>query len=310
MINNGNLLAKSVQPFSESTEKRRFRVSPAYYFIAPAVIFIFVLVFLPVIRILYLSLTVTNLRTQETLFAGLENFRAIISDPIFQKAMLQTGQWAIFTALGHFTIGFALALAMNSNLVNPRFRSVCRALILLPWALTPVVVAIIVQLFSHPMISPVAKILVMLGSTAEYLPLGSTKTAMWTLIGIQVWQFTPFFMLMILAGLQSLDPALHDAAKVDGASWWQDVVHVVIPHVRDLIITLALFDIVTLAASFDLIWIATNGGPVRSTEVISTYIYRDGFMSMQWNRAAASGMILLIMLSLFALFMMKQMREE
>jgi multiple sugar transport system permease protein len=110
--------------------------------------------------------------------------------------------------------------------------------------------------------------------------------------------------------LQTLDPALHDAARVDGASWWQDILYVTIPHVRDLIITLALFDFVTLAASFDLIWIATNGGPVRSTEVIATYIYRDGFLSMHWNRAGASGMILIVMLTLFALFMMKQMRDE
>ncbi len=162
----------------------------------------------------------------------------------------------------------------------------------------------------RPMISPVAKILAMLGSKADFLPLGNPKTAMGTLIGIQIWQFTPFFMLMILAGLQTLDPALHDAARVDGASWWQDVVYVIFPHVRELLLTLALFDIVTLAASFDLIWITTNGGPVRSTEVISTYLYRDGFLSMHWNRAAASGMILLVLLALVAFFMIRQMRED
>lgn len=307
---NNNYYADSVHPISERTAKRGRKVSPGYFFIAPAVIFIFILVFLPTFRVAFLSVTETSLRTHETHFVGLANFKKIISDPIFQKATLQTGKWAIFTALGHFTIGFALALAMNSTLVNHRIRSLCRALILLPWALTPVVVAIIVQLWSHPMISPAAKILTMLGSKAEFLPLGSPKTAMWTLIGIQIWQFTPFFMLMILAGLQTLDPALHDAAKVDGASWWQDILHVTIPHVRELIITLALFDIVTLAASFDLIWIATNGGPVRSTEVVSTYIYRAGFLGMHWNHAAAGGMILLLLLSLVALFMMMQMREE
>ena len=75
-------------------------------------------------------------------------------------------------------------------------------------------------------------------------------------------------------------------------------------------LTLALFDLVTLAASFDLIWIATNGGPVRSTEVFATYIYRNGFQGMHWNQASAAGMILLLLLALVAGIMIKQMRDN
>jgi multiple sugar transport system permease protein len=286
------------------------KLNPGYLFIAPAVIFIFALVFLPTIRIAFLSVTQTSLRTGETSFVGLLNFKAILSDPNFRQAVLQTIKWTFFVALGHFTIGFSLALAMNSILINHRIRSLCRAFILLPWAVTPVVIALVAQLWGHPMISPVVKILTMLGYRGQFLPLGDPKTAQWTLIGIQIWQFTPFFMLMILAGLQTLDPALHDAAIVDGASWLQDVRYVILPHVRELILTLALFDVVTLAASFDLIWITTNGGPVRSTEVISTYLYRDGFLGVHWNRAAASGMILLLLLIVVAFFMIRQMRDE
>ena len=103
---------------------------------------------------------------------------------------------------------------------------------------------------------------------------------MWTLVGVQVWQFTPFFMLMILAGLQTMDPELHDAAQVDGANMWQRIRHVTVPHLREQLLTLALFDMVTLAAYFDLIWVATEGGPVRSTEVVATYIFREA----SWGR--------------------------
>jgi multiple sugar transport system permease protein len=310
MIANGKSLSEGAEQLSARERRRRYKFSPGYLFIAPAVLYISVLVFFPTIRIAIMSVTETVRATGEIRFAGLNNFKSVLSDPVFRKATLQTFHWAFFTTLGHLTIGFALALAMNSTLVDQKIRSLCRALILLPWALTAVVVAILVQLWAHPMVSPVSKILQALGSKAEFLPLGTPSTAMWTLIGIQVWQFTPFFMLMILAGLQTLDSELLDAAKVDGASWWQRTVNVTIPHIRNLIITLALFDLVTLSASFDLIWIATNGGPVRRTEVLATYIYRSGFLGSHWNLASTAGMILLVLLILIALFMIRQMQDE
>lgn len=301
---------ESGQSLFDKPLKKKPKLSQAYLYIAPAVIFIFALVFLPTLRVIFLSVTDTNVRTGITSFVGLENFKTIINDSVFQKTILQTIKWTFFSALGHFTLGFLLALAMNSILINNHIRSLCRALILIPWAITTVVIALVAQLWAHPMMSPVAKILAILGYHGDYLPLGNPGSAQWALIGIQVWQFTPFFMLMILAGLQTLDPNLHDAAKVDGASYWQDVRYVVIPHVRELILTLALFDIVTLAATFDLIWITTNGGPVRSTEVFATFLYRDGFLGMHWNRAGASGVILLLLLIMVTLFITRHMKNE
>ena len=257
-----------------------------------------------------MSVTETVRPAGQVNFVGVANFQSVFSNPIFPKAFSNTLHWSVFTALGHLTLGFGLALAMNSALVYPRIRGVCRALILLPWATSPIVVAILIQLWAHPMISPISKILQSLGSTDTFLPLGSPDTAIWTLIGVQVWQFTPFFMLMILAGLQTMDPQLIDAAKVDGASSLQRIRYVTIPHVRGILLTLALFDLVTLSAYFDLIWVATEGGPVRSTEVLATFMYRDAFLSMNWNRAAATGMILLLLLVAVTFLMMKQLQRE
>lgn len=291
-------------------QKKRWKLNGGYVFVAPAVIYIVALVFLPTIRVANLSLSETLRFGGGTRYAGLDNFATIVNDPVFRRAVVQTFHWAVFTTLGHLTFGFFLALAMNSTLVHSKIRGLCRALILLPWALMPVVVAILIQLWAHPLISPVAKILKALGSRAEFLPLGHPGTAMWALIAVQVWQFTPFFMLMILAGLQSMDPELQDAAQVDGASWLQRTWYVTLPHLREQLITLALFDIVTLAAYFDLIWVATEGGPVRSTEVVATYIFRDAFLGANWNVASAAGMVLLLLLVIVAAIMMTQLRDE
>jgi len=129
------------------------------------------------------------------------------------------------------------------------------------------------------------------------------------LTAINVWHFTPFYMLMILAGLQSIDPALYEAAMIDGANTMQRVFYVTIPQVRRLLFTLGLFDLVTTLVYFDLIWIATHGGPVGSSEVLATYIYRQAFLSFDFGHAAAVGMLLVIVsvtLSAFGVTLMER----
>lgn len=263
----------------------------------------------PTFRVVYLSLTDYSRRTHEVTFVAFQNYSKVLADPNFQKAFKQTLFFSFFSTFGHVLIGLILALVMNAEL-NRKFLSFCRAVILLPWALSPIVVAIIAQLWAYPLISPIAKILSDLGSTVEFTPLGRPSTALWTLTIINVWQFTPFFMLMILAGLQTMDPSLIEAAKVDGASTLQRIRFVTLPHIRNVMFTLSLFDLVTTAAYFDLIWVTTQGGPVRSTEVLATYMYRIGFLTMDWNRAATVGVILLILCIALAAIVVVQLRQE
>lgn len=277
----------------------RLPFSPGYLFVAPAVILIVLMAVYPTIRVTYLSVMDYSRRTQELTFVGLDNYIGLLTDPVFHRILRQTLYFSLFSTIGHVGLGFLIALAMNANL-SRRFVGACRALILLPWALSPIVVAIIAQLWAYPLISPIAKILQMLGSTIEFTPLGHPRTALAALTIINVWQFTPFFMLMILAGLQTMDPELHEAAKVDGASALQRVRFITLPHIRSVLFTLTLFDLVTTAAYFDLIWVTTGGGPVRSTEVLATYAYRIGFLTMDWHRAATVGMILLVVCIILA----------
>jgi multiple sugar transport system permease protein len=274
--------------------KKQSRWSAGYLFVAPAVILITLLAIYPTFGVISMSLFSLDRRAGIETFVGLQNYSKLISDPLFLKVFRQTLQFSLFSSFGHIFLGFFLAILMNTAL-NRKFLGVCRSLILLPWALSPIVVAIIAQLWAYPLTSPIAKLLTNLGIQNEFAPLATPKTALWSLTLINIWQFTPFFFLMILAGIQSMDPELHDAAKVDGASTLQRIRYVTLPHVRELILTLILFDLVTTAAYFDLIWVTTQGGPVRSTEVLATYIYRIAFGTMDWNRASAMGFVLLVL---------------
>ena len=287
----------------------KLRLSQGYLFIAPAVILIIIMAVYPTFRVVYLSVMDYSRVSKEMVFVGMDNYTKIIADANFQKAIIQTLKFSLFSTAGHIVFGLILALIMNAGL-NRRFVNTSRALILLPWALSPIVVAILAQLWSYPLISPIAKILESLGYAVEFNPLGKTGSALWTLSIINIWQFTPFFMLMMLAGLQTIDPSLDDAAMVDGASTIQKIRYITIPHLRNLILTLLLFDLVTTAAYFDLIWVTTQGGPVRSTEVLATYMYRIGFLTLDWNRAATVGVILLVLCICIAALVVFQLRED
>ncbi len=288
---------------------RRRKINSGYLFVAPAVLLILALAVYPTLSVFVMSLQATERGTGATSFVGLANYATLVNDPVFRQAFQQAVFFSVVSSAGHIFIGLVLALAMNASL-NRRFIDICRSVILLPWALSPIVVAIVLKLWAYPLTSPVPKLFKPFGLFQDFAPIADPGTALWSISIVNIWQFTPFYMLMILAGLQTLDPELLDAAKVDGASALQRIRYITIPHVREVLLTLALFDLVTTAAYFDLIWITTQGGPVRSTEVLATYTYRLAFFNMNWNLASASGVILLLLSMAIAAIVVVEMQRD
>jgi len=288
---------------------RRLRVNPGYIFIAPALLLIVVLTAFPIYRIIDFSVHKANRMSGVETFVGLDNYINTVENPVFGLALRQTLFFIGFGALGHIGLGFLLALLFNSHL-DRKLLNGSRSLILLPWVLSPVVVAILSQLWMHPLISPIAKVLQSLGWTGVFEPLGQPKTALTALAIMNIWQYTPFYMLMILVGLQTLDAEQDDAAKVDGADYPRRLYYVVWPHIRNVVLTFTLFDLVANAAYFDLIWVATKGGPVRSTEVLATFLYRTAFLSLDWNVASVVAIALLVLSIMLAISVVLLLRRD
>ncbi|NLD47912.1 MAG: sugar ABC transporter permease [Clostridiaceae bacterium] len=288
------------------------KINQGYLFIAPAIILIALMTIYPTYKLFDLSFHKLNRRTQETTFVGINNFKDVISDPNFETALKQTMVFTGFGVLGHMGLGLLLALLLNSN-INNTVLSISRSLILLPWVVSPPVVAILTQLWGHPLISPIGKILSGLGWQGTFMPLGSVNFALPSIIIINIWQFTPFYMLMILVNLQTIDKELYSAAMVDGANYLQKIRFITLPHIKNVLLTFTLYSIVVNASYFDLIWIATQGGPIRVTEVLATYTYRLAFQSLNWNKASVVGIILLIfslLLSFITFFLMRNKENK
>lgn len=301
------MMAKKIR---ESPRKPKWlRINAGYLFVAPAVLLIILITAYPTYKIFEMSVHRLNRRTQETSFVGAQNFIETFKDPVFKTALKQTLIFTGVGAIGHMGLGFLLALLLNASL-NRTVMGISRSLILLPWVMSPTVVAILTQLWGHPLISPIAKILENFGWQGTFMPLGQVNTALYAIIIINIWQYTPFYMLMILVGLQTMDEELHMAAKVDGANDLQRIRYITWPHIRNVVLTFTLLDLVINAAYFDLIWIATQGGPMRSTEVLATYTYRLAFQSLNWNMASVVGIVLLVLSLALAIVVMTLMRRD
>jgi multiple sugar transport system permease protein len=274
-------------------------------------LFFLLLAFYPSAFVLFLSLFASGKGTSVTeLHPSLANFLAVWGNANFLKIMRQTLFYAGGASLLHLVLGFCFALLLNVLPLNTTFIRAMRTTFLIPWAITPTVVAILFRLVLHPQVGPIAIFLKQSGSSVLFGPLGQPAWALLSVTLTNTWMFTPFYMLMILSAMQAVDPGLYEAAVVDGANGLQQVFRITIPMLRNTLLTLTMFDFVSTAAYFDLTWIMTQGGPVGTSEIIPTWVYRTAFQSFEFGRASAIGMILFSLSLIVSIIALRAMDKE
>jgi multiple sugar transport system permease protein len=202
-------------------------------------------------------------------------------------------------------LGFGAALLLRRQF---RGAKVVTVLLMLPMMVTPVVVGIIWLLMFQPDFSVVNGLLSRIGIDGP-IWLQNPITARFAVIISDVWQWTPLFMMVLLAGLLNLPEEVLEAAKVDGASNWQSFWHITIPIMEPLILVIVLIRFIDSFKTFDAIYVMTNGGPGRATQVLSLFIYRTGLPFMDVGYAAAMSYIFLIIISIAAILLINQLRK-
>jgi multiple sugar transport system permease protein len=233
-------------------------------------------------------------------FVGLGNYAHLLRDADFWAALLRTAIFTFFAVAIELVLGLALALLVAGEF---RFKSLFRTVFMLPMVVTPVIVGIIFRFVFTSDLGVVSYLTKVLFGT-QFNFLSTPALALPAVIVVNVWEWTSFMFLVLLAGIASLPTEPFEAARVDGASPWQTFRDFTLPLLRPVIVLAILIRTMDAVTTFDSIFILTGGGPGTSTETISLYVYNTGFQFSQLGYAAAMGLaVLLLLVALSRLFL-------
>ncbi|MCA9889355.1 MAG: sugar ABC transporter permease [Anaerolineae bacterium] len=280
-----------------------------FAYLSPTLFLIAVLSFIPIATVFYYSLmdNVIITRTDPT-FVGLSNYIEILSDDKFLQALRNTLFLAIVSVIGHFLLGLSFAMLLNAKTLNPITKAIFRVIYILPWVFTASIIAILWRLLLNPngAVNYLMSISGLADSPTEWL--SSRDLALNTVTFINIWAGYPFYMVSFLAGLQGIPNDLYEAGKVDGASGVQLFRFVTLPQLKPIIISLGMLDFIWTTHQFTLIWMTTGGGPIRATEMLSTFTYKLAFSSNEFSLASTTAMVILALSLFVAIFYVRNQR--
>ncbi len=279
-----------------------------YLYIAPALIFLALVVAVPIFTTFKLSFEELNARTRTSSFVGWTNYVKLASDPLFWSSFLNSLIFAFASTIGHAAVGTVCALLLVARWATPRIRNFVRGLLILPWLFSLAAAGLIWGLL-YQTSGPVNYLLMSSGLASQPVDFfGDPNLAIWSLIFINVWKFYPFYLVMILGALQSIPEDLFEAAKIDGANAVQRFWHITLPMLKSVLIASTAIDMITTVTTFDLVKIMTNGGPMRSTQTLAFYIWQAGFRDVNFGYGAAMSVVMLVTLSVATLFYLRVVR--
>lgn len=279
------------------------KLNESTFFVLPAVIVLLLVVVFPLLYSVYVSLYNYDLLLPSPNFIGLGNYLEALGDSRFIASLIRTGELVIMCVTVQYLLGLLLALSLYYHV--GRFRGLIVALLSIPPMIPPVVIGYMGRLIFHPVASPVNYLLEVVHIPAKPLWHTSAQTSLLTIFLLDTWQWTPFMMLLLLSGLMAIPQEYLESVRIDGASPWQEVRHVVLPLLKTVSVVAILFRALDILRIFDIIYVLTYGGPGTSSEVVSFYIYLTSFNYWRIGYGAALSWLLTIILSLLAMIYLK-----
>ena len=274
------------------------RMTP-YVFMAPAVIIMGLALLYPLGYMIYGSFRAwdPSQNISETEFVGLKNYITLFFDPAFRESLSVTLTFAFAVVTAELAIGVGLALLLDRNI---RGMSVLRTLFILPMMIAPVVVGLMWRYMYHPTVGTINRTLKSMGlEGVDWL----CQHALLSVIIADIWQWTPFIFILSLAALQSLPRSALEAAKIDGATGWQQIRYIKLPLMMPVLIVTGLLRLIDAFKVLEVILVMTEGGPGLSTEIIALRISRTATEFRELGVAAAMSNYLLILLLILTLGM-------
>jgi multiple sugar transport system permease protein len=278
-----------------------------WLFPAPAVLLVAAIIVYPVAYTAWMSLQewfASSLTPPK--FVGAANYRRILfADPRFRDAVLRTVYFTVLAIAGETVLGVAMALLFNREFWG---RGLLRTLAILPMVATPTAIGLVFVMMYHPTLG-VANYLLSVAGLPPFRWTYSSATALYAVALVDVWQWTPLIMLIVLAGLASLPREPYEAAHLDGASALQAFRHITLPLLRPAIVVAVLFRAIDALKTFDIIYIITQGGPANATETINILLFNQAFSYFNMGYASSMAVALFAVVMGASLLLIKVRRS-
>ena len=286
--------------------KKALSLTP-YAFVAPAAITLALLVVYPIVYGIYISFFNTNL-VNKWKFVGLDYYIKAFTDSSFHHSLWMT---VIFTAVvvaGHFILGVIFASILNKPI---RFKTFFRGILIIPWLFPDVVVAYLFKWIMNTQGGILNALLLHFHFISE--PIGwltTSATAFPCVMFVSIWKGYPLVMIQILAGIQTINTDMYEAASIDGANAWQRFHYITIPALKPILTTILILDTVWVFKQFTLPWLMTAGGPGSSTMVSAIEIYKNAFSYFKYGYASAQSVYILVICYLIGVVFRRLMRDD
>ena len=277
-------------------------------FILPMLIIMVGLISWPFVNAIGLSFTVRSVVTKSDQFIGLRNYVRLWQDADYRGAVSNTVVFTAASIVSKLIVGMTIALLLNSRLP---FRNVITGLMLLPWIVPEVVTAMAWRSIYDPIFGGLNPILQGLGLTSRAIAwLSEPRLAMPSVIAVNIWKGIPFYTMLLLAGLKSIDRELYEAAEVDGASVTHRFRHITLPGLKYVIIVTMLLSTISTFNTFGLVYLMTGGGPGGATRLYSILAYERAIIGLRYGPGAAVALSLAPLLALCILVLARFMRPD
>lgn len=267
--------------FSQACENPNFL---GFLFVAPAELLLLIFLAYPLLLGLWLGFTDT-LVGREGHYIGFENYISLTKDTTFWLTVFNTFLYTVVAVFLKAILGIGLAVVLNRDFKG---KGLMRAIVLLPWIIPTALSAICFWWLYDSTFSGISWVLIKLGIIGGFIDfLGDPWNARFSLIAANVWRGVPFFTIGLLAGLQTINPDLYEAAEIDGASAWKKFRRITLPLLMPLLTVVTVFSTIWTFADFQLVWIITKGGPGGATHIFGTLSFQRAMQGGHFGEGAA-----------------------
>lgn len=281
----------------------------AAIFLLPTAFFVITYIAYPIFSTFRYSLFAWSGLSSKRTFLGLENYRELFNDPILWKAMSNTVVFLLFGVL--IILPFAFAIAMVLSKAKVKFAGFLRSAYFFPIVLNLVVIGTVWSFFYNPSKGLLNQILTLVGlESLTRAWLGDQKTALMALLFVSLWMRAGYYIVVYLSGIESIHLDIWDALKIDGAGLVRSATSVIIPMMRTVISSTVTMALIYSINDFGMVWVITQGGPIRATEILGTYMFKEGLQKYHMGYGSAIVVLMLVLSISVSIIQMRMLERK